>query len=171
MGEDAVITDDETFPGRDLPSASTMRRGLATLVDMVVYCGICALIAIPVLSHAPLPDGESVLDILSAAAADSQWVGRCAGVIGLWIAFWWSYFLVGWGLLGWTPGKLALGLRVVDYQGRCPIGASRAAMRLVAYTASSATIIFGHLLALFRCDCRTLHDVLSGTRVVRWKRR
>ncbi len=170
MVDDGAVSNDEVFPGRDMAPASSLRRGLAMLVDMVVYCGVCALIAIPVLSQAPLPEGESVLDILSAAAADSQWIGRFAGVVGLWIALWWSYFLVGWGLLGWTPGKLVFGLRVVDHQGRCPIGASRAAMRLVAYTASSVTIIFGHLLAIFRYDCRTLHDVLSGTSVVRWKK-
>ena len=170
MVDDTPVTDDEQFPGRDMPPASTTRRILAMLVDMVVYCGISAVIAVPVLSQAPLPEGDSVLDIVAAAAADAEWIGRFAGVIGLWIAFWWCYFLVGWGLLGGTPGKLVLGLRVVDHQGRCPIGASRAAMRLVAYTASSVTIVFGHLLAVFRCDCRTLHDVLSGTRVVRWKR-
>ncbi|MCD4749355.1 MAG: RDD family protein [Thermoanaerobaculales bacterium] len=162
-------TNDE-FRGRDLPSASALRRLTATLLDMILFCGVCSAVAIPMLRAAPLSEGGSALDVVSAAAGDASWLGHAAGVIGLLFAFWWCYFLVGWGLMGGTPGKLILGIRVVDHEGRCPIGPGRAALRLVAYTCSSITLLGGHLLAVFRGDRRTLHDVLAGTRVVRWKR-
>ena len=150
--------------------AGAFWRSIATLLDMALYCGLCMLIAVPVGQAFDWSTLWGGIDEIANAASNPNWLGHASSIVGLWIALWWCYFLVGWGLLGWTPGKLVLGLRVVDHQGRCPIGASRAAMRLVAYTASSATLVCGHLLALFRCDCRALHDVLSGTRVVRWKR-
>jgi uncharacterized RDD family membrane protein YckC len=85
----------------------------------------------------------------------------------MWIALWWCYFVVGWGLLGATPGKWLLGLRVIDHRGRFPIGVSRAVMRLCAYSVSALTFGIGHLIMLFRRDRCALHDLLAGTRVVR----
>lgn len=162
---------DQVFPGQDCVTAGPVRRILATLVDMVVFCGMSAVIAWPMLRDAPLPEGGNALDVMASAAGDVTWISHASGVIGLWVALWWCYFLVGWGLIGGTPGKLTFGLRVVDHRGRCPIGASRAALRLIAYVASSVTIVVGHSMAAFRADQRTLHDILAGTRVVRWRKK
>lgn len=158
------------FPGADLPTAGVFRRIVATLVDMAVFLGLSAALFVPVIRSVPdLPPGEDILGTVSYLSGDAVWLGHTSGILGLWIALWWCYFLVGWGLIGCTPGKCLLGLRVVDHRGRCPIGASRAALRLVAYMASSVTLVAGHLIAAARNDRRTLHDMLAGTRVVRWK--
>ena len=95
------------------------------------------------------------------------WITHAAGILGLWIAFWWCYFAVGWGLLGATIGKWVFSLRIVDHRGRSPIGLSRAFLRLAAYSVSSVTLGMGHLLIALRPDRRALHDVLAGTWVVR----
>ena len=108
---------------------------------------------------------------MAKAASDSVWLGHASSILGLWIALWWCYFVVGWGLLGATPGKWAFGLRIMDYHQRCPIGPARALLRLAAYMVSSVTFEWGHLLMLIRSDRRTLHDVLAGTRVVRKSKR
>ena len=159
------------FPGRRCAPGGVIRRVVATLLDMVVFCALSAALALPMLREAPRPEGVSAFEVMASAAGDVSWVSHASGTIGLVFALWWCYFLVGWGLIGGTPGKLALGLRVVDYRGRCPIGASRAALRLVAYVASSVTIVVGHSMVFFRRDRRALHDILAGTRVVRWRRR
>ena len=139
----------------------------ATLIDMALYCGGCALLAIPV-SHkfnwSALAGG---IDDFARAASDQAWLAHASGIFGLWIALWWCYFVVGWGLLGATPGKWALGLRIMDHRQKCPIGTSRALLRLAAYCVSSVTFEWGHLLMLIRIDNRALHDILAGTRVVR----
>ena len=64
-----------------------------------------------------------------------------------------------------TPGQRLLGLRVVDLDGR-RIGAWRALLRQGAGALSWLTLNIGHLLAGWRADRRSLHDLASGTCVV-----
>ena len=148
-------------------SAGAIRRLLATLIDMTVYCAVCAAIALPVIrtvTWCALPnDLEQFVDVVS----DPAWISHASGVLGMWIALWWAYFAVGWGLFGATPGKRLLGIKIIDYQQRSPIGLTRGVLRLVAYTVSSLTFCVGHLMLLFRSDRCALHDLLAGTRVVR----
>jgi len=148
--------------------AGPLRRLLATLLDMIVFAGLSLALGWPLYrSLLPMIGPDPSYDTVVAALADPTWLNHAAGVLGLWIALWYAYFLVGWGLLGATPGKWFLGLRVVDHRRRYPVGASRAMLRLAAYSVSSATLGVGHLLIVFRRDHRALHDILAGTRVVR----
>jgi uncharacterized RDD family membrane protein YckC len=147
--------------------AGAFWRFLATLLDMALYCGLCTLIAVPVGQAFDWSALWGSIDEIANAAADQTWLGHASSILGLWIALWWCYFIVGWGLLGATPGKWAVGLRITDYRQRCPIGPARAALRLAAYCVSSMTFEWGHLVILVRTDRRALHDVLAGTRVVR----
>jgi uncharacterized RDD family membrane protein YckC len=144
-----------------------IRRLLATLADMLLLCSLGVAVALPVartVDWAALPGN---LEDVSRLLGDPTWIARVSGVLGMWIALWWCYFVVGWGLLGATPGKWLLGLRVIDHRGRFPIGVSRAVMRLFAYSVSSLTLGIGHLILLFRRDRCALHDLLAGTRIVR----
>jgi uncharacterized RDD family membrane protein YckC len=134
---------------------------------MAVYCGLCMLLAIPVEQTFDWSALWGGIDAIARATTDRAWLDHASSVFGLCIALWWCYFVVGWGLLGATPGKWAMGLRIVDYRQRCPIGPARAVLRLAAYCVSSLTFEWGHLMILVRNDRRALHDVLAGTRVVR----
>ncbi len=147
--------------------AGALCRFFATLLDMAIYCGLCMLLAIPVEQAFDWSTLWGGFDDIARATSDQAWLGHASSVFGLCIALWWCYFIVGWGLLGATPGKWAMGLRIVDYRQRCPIGPSRAMLRLAAYCVSSITFEWGHLMILIRNDRRALHDVLAGTRVVR----
>src|SRR5690606_12838978 len=63
-----------------------------------------------------------------------------------------------------TPGKRALGLRVVAADGtRAGLGA--VVLRFVAGTLSWLTLNLGHLMAALPPQHAALHDHLSGTRV------
>lgn len=155
------------LPPPGLAPAGFFRRFPATLVDMVTYCGICALLAYPVSRNLDWPlaltDPTAFLNTL----LEPELIAHAAGILGLWIALWWCYFAVGWGLVGTTIGKWMCGLRIVDHRGRRPIGLSRAFLRLAAYSISSVTLGMGHILILLRPDHRALHDILAGTWVVR----
>ena len=144
-----------------------LRRAFATLVDMVLLCSLCVAVALPVVRTVDWAALPSNPEEVTQRLGDKAFVARVAGVVGMWIALWWCYFVVGWGLLGATPGKWLAGLRVIDHKGRYPIGVSRAVMRLCAYSVSSLTFGVGHLVMLFRRDRCALHDLLAGTRVVR----
>jgi len=147
--------------------AGAGRRGIATLLDMVLYCSLCALLAIPVSRQFDWGAARGGIDNFARAISDNIWLAHASGILGLWVALWWCYFVVGWGLLGATPGKWAMGLRIMDYRQHCPIGPARALLRLAAYCVSSVTLEWGHFLILIRTDRRALHDILAGTRVMR----
>ena len=70
------------------------------------------------------------------------------------------------GLMGRTPGKMILGLKVVDTQGRAP-GFLRALLRAVLGIVGTALVCIGHLPVFFDPAHRALHDRLLGTRVIR----
>jgi len=65
-----------------------------------------------------------------------------------------------------TPGKLALGLRVTDLDGR-PTGFWRASARYVARILSNLTLGAGYLMVAFTARKQALHDLVAGTLVQR----
>ncbi|HET9048927.1 MAG TPA: RDD family protein [Chiayiivirga sp.] len=64
-----------------------------------------------------------------------------------------------------TVGKMALGIKVVDAQGR-RLSLVHALGRWVAAALSYLTLYIGFLMATFSHDKRALHDMLAGTQVV-----
>jgi len=96
---------------------------------------------------------------------------------------WLSYFMgFGWQLLeaavgllfngfflgkfGATPGKMALGLKVVNPDGT-PISYGRAFGRSAAEIVSRLICFIGYILAAFDPQKRALHDHIASTRVIR----
>ena len=65
-----------------------------------------------------------------------------------------------------SPGKRALGLRVVDAHDDRPVATGRLTLRHLAGALSWLTLNLGHALALLPPRRRALHDWLTGTRVV-----
>jgi uncharacterized RDD family membrane protein YckC len=68
--------------------------------------------------------------------------------------------------LGATPGKMALGLKVVRPDGG-PITAGRAAGRYFAKMISSMILMIGYIIAGFDSQKRALHDMICDTRVIK----
>lgn len=67
-----------------------------------------------------------------------------------------------------TPGKMALGIKVVDHHGQ-RLSFGHALGRWVAATLSYFTLYIGFLMAAFTERKRALHDMVAGTLVVdRW---
>jgi uncharacterized RDD family membrane protein YckC len=68
--------------------------------------------------------------------------------------------------LGATPGKLALGLRVVRPDGG-PVSLGRAVGRYFAKILSAMILLIGYIMAGFDREKRALHDMIVDTRVIR----
>jgi uncharacterized RDD family membrane protein YckC len=66
---------------------------------------------------------------------------------------------------GATPGKMAMGLKVVTADGG-PISYGRAIGRYFAQILDAFTLLIGYLIAFFDDERRTLHDRICGTRVI-----
>lgn len=69
------------------------------------------------------------------------------------------------GKYGATPGKLALGLKVVDVDG-VKVGYVKALGRCLAEVVSTIPLALGYVMAAFDIEKRTLHDRICGTRVI-----
>jgi uncharacterized RDD family membrane protein YckC len=76
------------------------------------------------------------------------------------------YYGGGWALLGQTPGKMALNIRVLRVDG-AKLGWKRALLRWVGYLISSLPLWLGFVWALFDRDTSGWHDKLAGSTVVK----
>lgn len=71
-----------------------------------------------------------------------------------------------WHRYAQTPGKKLAHIRVVDANTLAPAGYLKLTVRFVGYFLSLISIV-GFFVGLFRTDKRALHDLISGTAVIR----
>ena len=84
-----------------------------------------------------------------------------------WFPVSWLYYWLFTGLKGQTPGKMAVGIKVVNVQGNIP-GLGIAAMREVLGKTVSAIILYiGFLWIIWDKQKRGWHDIMANTRVVK----
>ena len=74
-------------------------------------------------------------------------------------------FLEG-GPKGQTLGKMALGIRVIDFSSGGPIGYGRGVIRYLARILSAIVIFLGYLWMLWDKEKQTWHDKIAKTVVV-----
>ena len=77
-----------------------------------------------------------------------------------------AYYTYCWVTYGATPGKRALGLKVIDQAGG-PLTWGQAIGRYLGTILSAMIMGIGFLMAAFDDQKRTLHDRLAGTRVIK----
>lgn len=151
VAEAGLVTPEAVVLG--LPVASVGSRGLALVLDLLVQATILVLVAFAA---------------STAAVAEGGWV---AVVVLLLVVFavlfvYPAGFETFWQ--GRTPGKAALGLRVVTVEAG-PVGfrhaAVRAALGLVDFWLSSGGVAV--LSALFTRRAQRLGDLAAGTLVIR----
>jgi uncharacterized RDD family membrane protein YckC len=81
------------------------------------------------------------------------------------------YFYYGWfySEKGASPGKMLLGLRVVETGTHRNLNYTKAFLReSVGKFISGAILLIGFIIAGFREDKRALHDLIFDSRVVKW---
>jgi uncharacterized RDD family membrane protein YckC len=74
------------------------------------------------------------------------------------------YFVFFWTLVGYTPGKGLLGLRIVRQDGR-PLSAGRALLRYLGYWVSAIPLFMGFIWILFDRQHEGWHDKIANTHV------
>jgi len=75
------------------------------------------------------------------------------------------YFIVFWKKFGATPGKMALGIKIVATDGE-PLTWKKAIIRYLGTIISQTILYIGYLMAFLDEDRRTLHDRMASTLVV-----
>ena len=76
-----------------------------------------------------------------------------------------GYFTFFWTLLGFTPGKAVLGLKVVRRNGE-KVSFGRSLLRFFAYWISALPLFLGFLWVLWDPSRRSWHDKIAGTQVL-----
>jgi|GEM_PF-454296 len=77
-----------------------------------------------------------------------------------------GYFVVFWASTGQTPGKMALGIKVIGTDGS-PVSWGKAILRYIGYIISSLVLSLGFIWAAFDARRQGWHDKIAGTYVVR----
>ena len=104
-----------------------------------------------------IPEDDQFTDAQAEQAAIIWW----ALFIPTWLAMTWFF-----NAKGWTLGKRAVGLRIVDERGRAP-GVGRGMGRTVGAWVSWIPLGLGFLWASWDERGQTWHDKMAGTYVVR----
>lgn len=126
-------------------------RACAWAVD-AVFLSLASAPPLVLAARAP-PAGAGLGAIVPAAAAFLALLGFAYGVIGQ-------------ALMGATPGKRLLGLRVAGPDG-APPGLARGALRAALAVVGTGVAGVGLLWAIFTRSGRSLHDLAADTVVVR----
>lgn len=128
-------------------------RFFAKLIDSIIT-GIAGYVVQMLLMlglNTASPETEPIFLLLSIVAS----MGISIGYV--------VYFLSAYGA---TPGKMALGLKVIRPDGG-PISVGRAFGRFFAEMLSGLILYIGYFMAAFDDEKRALHDRLCDTRVVK----
>jgi uncharacterized RDD family membrane protein YckC len=144
----------------DHPPASFGIRLLSGLADALVLGAVEAVVLAPIFhywSGRTLP--RTLGDVSFLPIMVSVLLVPLAGAFAV------AYYVYSWGVRGATPGQGFFELVVESENGERPIGPSRAALRLVGYLLSLASLGVGFLMIAFTGS--GLHDRIAGTRVVR----
>jgi len=106
----------------------------------------------------------------------SMLIGSKIGIIGVllsllgWLlgmAIGLGYLLVPWALVGRSPGKKFLGLKIVAEDGTESLGFLKAGLRMVGYMVSGMVFCAGFIMVAFTKDNKGLHDMIAGTKVIK----
>ena len=127
-----------------LPLASFPRRAVGFVIDLFLF----SIVITTLLALTGVEDPER--------SATTQ-----VGALLFQVAYNWL-----WNSIGWSPGKRAVGLRIVRDDGGPP-GPTYGFGRSVGALVSNLTFLLGYLWALWDRRSQTWHDRLAGTYVVR----
>jgi uncharacterized RDD family membrane protein YckC len=77
-----------------------------------------------------------------------------------------AYFLFFWTIIGQTPGKILMGLRIVTTDGQTTLSFTRSVRRLLGYIVSILSLWIGFLWILVDNRRQGWHDKIAGTIVI-----
>ena len=135
-------------------------RAVALLIDGIILFIVDTILELGLL-------GTSSTQLAATNPADVGPVMSKLGLIwliSLGVQFAYETFFIG--KMAATPGKMAMGLKVVRADGS-PVDYPRAAGRFFAKILSGIILGIGYFMAGFDAQKRALHDMICDTRVIK----
>jgi uncharacterized RDD family membrane protein YckC len=134
-------------------------RALALFIDGLIM----SVVTVPVAVLVMLAMGGLHFDPQNPDVAKILGLEAVIGIFGLAVGIGYQAYFVP--RKGGTPGKLALGLRIINVDGSS-LSAGKAIGRYFCYFIDSIVLYIGYLIAAFDSEKRALHDHICGTRVI-----
>jgi len=142
-------------------------RFLATIIDGIILAIVQGIVQVAFLGSMIRPS------MMRSNPTPEEALSTLAPLMGMIGTVWlittaihacYEVFFVG--KMGATPGKMALGLKVVRPNGM-PVDLPRAFGRYFAKMLSAIILFIGYIMAGFDAEKRALHDMICDTRVVK----
>jgi len=159
-----ALTDEDKFVRRN---ARDSLRQLKAPVDEGFQLG--ELVGFGTRLGAYLIDGLILLVpqlLFGLAAVGSRDPDTANGIQCLSILVVAAYYIGFWTSRGQTPGKMAMGIKIVKADGS-PVTFGTALVRYLGYWISALVLLLGFLWVLWDADRQGWHDKMAGTYVVR----
>jgi uncharacterized RDD family membrane protein YckC len=174
-GELARFGDRMICPACKDSYAQKLREGVAPATAMVyagfwirflamIMDGIICFVVRTILALALLGSAAVRLSVNPGDVGGAMSVAAVGSLLSLVIGCSYETFFIG--KMGATPGKMALGLKVVRPDGS-PVDYARAAGRYFAKILSMIILFIGYIMAGFDAQKRALHDMICDTRVIK----
>jgi uncharacterized RDD family membrane protein YckC len=146
--------------------AGFFSRSMAFLIDifLLTFLGLMSGVVIFLVLH--FFRYKQILDFVKSLLGVNDQIGQFIGLISpLLFLIVLVYFVFFWTLVGYTPGKALLGLRIMRPDGR-PLSAGRALLRYLGYWVSAIPLFLGFIWILFDRQHEGWHDKIANTHVV-----
>jgi uncharacterized RDD family membrane protein YckC len=147
--------------------AGFISRFIAFSIDLVIISLMTALVVFFV---------NEIITFFGIQVLITRWMGNAANastiesalrvlVFLLYHIFAILYFALFWSLIGYTPGKYVVKLRVVRADG-LRLGFWRSVLRAVCYYLSALLLFMGFIWIIFDKNRQGLHDKIANTVVI-----
>jgi len=144
-------------------SAGFASRTIAFVIDLILASAILLAIGLFVqLIATYFPVNKLLAQVLSPSAGEQA---RSPTALAVAIVVYAIYSIACWTLMGQTPGKALMGIRVVRTHGQ-PLSIGRSILRYLAYWVSALPLFLGFLWVLVDDDRRGWHDKIADTHVI-----
>jgi len=137
----------------------------APISDKPVFAGFWIRVGAYLIDYFVLLAASAVVMVLAVTAGAPEAVAAVYVLLTI-VGPWLYAALMESGRRQGTLGKMAVGIKVTDPQGR-RIGFGRATGRYFAEWITGLTLGFGYVMNLFTAKRQTLHDMIASTVVVR----
>lgn len=126
-----------------------IQRAMAWIIDIIILSIINLVLLAPFI-------------IIFEQDAE-QFILQWSGILDIFNIIW---IITFWCVSGGTPGKLLMGIIIVDVKTKKFISLKQAFIRMIGYMVSILTLGLGFIWMLWDKNKQNLHDKLAGTLVI-----
>lgn len=158
MSENISQTDSEK-------PAGFFSRLIAFILDLILLTILGLIIGLVIFLVLRFFQYGQILDFIKSVFGVNDRIGQYLVLISpILFVLVMAYFVFFWTLVGYTPAKALLGLRIVRQDGR-RVSAGRALVRYLGYWISAIPLFLGFIWILFDRQHEGWHDKIADTHV------